>query len=104
MLFFLYIALFIISVFILWHCLTTNSVNEAICRNVRLIPLENMLFMYLSGRRYELAVHKALAQTGSSQVFAAKVLGNFTLYVADPVVAEQVLSRQFSKFSRRRVS
>lgn len=79
-----------------------ETLGELARRNVPYVAQPNIFLSILRKERLEEPKHALIAKHGN--VFGFRFLGEYTILIAEPDIAQQILSKEFATFTNRRVS
>lgn len=99
------VGLILVGIFIyLWLQWNEKRSQHAFkIRGVRYIPQTNTIISLMRKERTELTKHEIINRE-KVKTFGFNLLNTYTILVADPDIAGQVLSKNFTTFINRRVS
>lgn len=70
-------------------------------RNLKFVKVANLFFATLTKRRVEIAKDEAIKREG--KVFGFNMLGAYTVLIAVPELIQEILHKDFTNFTNRRV-
>ncbi len=71
-------------------------------RNIQFVDFPNLISQSFSKKHFEQEEYDRVKKYG--KIFATKIFGQPTIFVADPELIQLILSKDFTSFTNRRVS